>query len=55
MNVITVTLIIIAMILIWIILRQSFKIGYYEAKLRNHNIDINHVKNMSFYKFYLNS
>ena len=40
--------------IVWKFCRDTFKIAYYEAKLENRNIDIYDVKNMPFYKIWLN-
>lgn len=35
-------------------LRKSFKIGYYETKLINRGVKIDHVRFMPWYKLWLN-
>lgn len=36
-------------------LRHMFKISYYERKLCNRDVDISAVKNMAWYKLWINS
>jgi hypothetical protein len=45
---------IIEIILVWFLLQNAFKIGYYETKLKNRNVDISRIKNMPIYKLWLN-
>ena len=49
-----VILIITVVVLSLLHFQQTFKIAYYETKLSNRNIDISKVKNMPFYKMWLN-
>ena len=48
------TLIVILIILGFFYLQKIFKITYYETKLENRGVEISHVKNMPFYKLWLN-
>ncbi|MCP4762003.1 MAG: hypothetical protein GY870_09480 [archaeon] len=34
--------------------QKTYKIAYYEAKLENRGVDISEVKNMPFYKLWIN-
>jgi len=44
---------IIILVLLFLRFRDVFKISYYEAKLINCGVDISRVKNMPFYKIWL--
>lgn len=46
------TLIIVAT-LCFTVQRMRFKISYYETKLENRNIEINHVKFMAWWKLWI--
>lgn len=54
MEVLIVVLIIFVVFLAVACFQQAFKIGYYETRLENYGADIKEVKEMPFYKLWLN-
>ncbi len=52
MDILIIILSLIVIFQYFMILKSTFKIGYYEQKLENRGVDVDHVKNMSLWKMF---